>query len=126
MQNNYRTPINSLIFFEEMTAIIRAFTSLLFTDNIMATHTFMPPVLCKISNIVSMICIMANVSAAWTIALMRVLYVFYPTMMVFWENRISNRIHIFLFFMTTSFSLAWSLGPMPNRCQPFLMLFHVA
>lgn len=85
----FQKPINSLIFFEELSAIIRATSTLIFSENFLTAHAMVSTEVCSANMVLSLLALAINITLGWSIAFMRLLYVEYPIFTLIHEKRIA-------------------------------------
>ena len=83
--------LRALILLEELSAMVRSATILIFSENILTRHPLAPPAFCITNTTVSLLCVAISMTTNTAIAFLRFIYVCHPDRFrYFWGKQQSN------------------------------------
>ena len=111
----FQKPINCLIFYDELMALARSLTVLLFSEYLMTDLSWFSPGFCKAASVVSLVALGANLCTSCAIAVVRLLYIKLP----FWVTsnsgaKITLVVQCAAITTTVILCLLWYSGPFPT------------
>lgn len=111
------SPLKNLLFLEELSAMIRSVTILIYSENIMTRISLVPSAFCVTNTVISACCLATNITTETTIAFMRFIYICNPRRFKYlWEQPSSSAkaIKIFILPFVASGIMLWYSSPLPN------------